>query len=175
MYKRYQDTDTGISPFAFAPDDKAVVKANSYEHDEYGITTEDPSITKKMQEKRLRKEEYLKIDLEYSECVKTYGDRNARTALVCWGSNKGVCVEAAETLGLKVIQPLVLLPFPLKQFKRALEGVTKLICVENSATSQLAKEISRYGITANGSVLKYDGRPFSVEELKEAVKEKTGI
>ena len=170
-YKRYQDTDVGISPFAFVPDEKAVIKVNSYEHDEYGITTEDALLTKKMQDKRLRKEDYLKIDLEYCECVKTYGDRNAKTALVCWGSNKGVCIEVAGLLGLKVIQPLIMQPFPLKQFKRALEGVGKIICVENSATSQLARHISRYGITASDSILKYDGRPFSVEELRERARE----
>jgi 2-oxoglutarate ferredoxin oxidoreductase subunit alpha len=173
-YKRYQDTDMGISPMAFAPDREAVIKVNSYEHDEYGITTENAGLTEKMQNKRLRKEDYIDIDLEYCECVRIYGDKNSKTALVCWGSNKGVCIEVGNKLGLKVIQPLILMPFPVKQFKRALEGTEKMVCVESNATGQLAKLISRYGIKTNNSILKYDGRPFSVEELTEKVQEVAG-
>jgi 2-oxoglutarate ferredoxin oxidoreductase subunit alpha len=86
---------------------------------------------------------------------------------LCWGSNKPVCVEAAQNLGLKVIQPLVLSPFPLKQFKEALRGVKKLICVENNATGQLARHIKYYGFDVDEKILKYDGRPFSVDELHE--------
>jgi len=170
-YKRYQDNERGISPLANAPDREAVIKANSYEHDEYGITTEAADLAKKMQDKRLRKENYLAIDLEYCECVKVSGNRNSKTSLVCWGSNKGVCIEVASSLGLKVIQPLILKPFPLKQYKKALEGVEKVIFVESNATSQLAKEVLRYGIAVNHSILKYDGRPFSVEELTERARE----
>ncbi len=173
-YKRYQDTDMGISPLTFAPDREAVIKVNSYEHDEYGITTESAGLTEKMQNKRLRKEDYLEIDLEYCECVKAFGDRNSKTALVCWGSNKGVCIEVGNKLGLKVVQPLILMPFPVKQFKRALEGIDKIVCVESNATGQLAELISRYGIRTNNSILKYDGRPFSVEELTEKVQEVAG-
>ncbi|MGB9643349.1 MAG: 2-oxoacid:acceptor oxidoreductase family protein, partial [Candidatus Ratteibacteria bacterium] len=58
-YKRYLDTDNGISPLCFVPETNAVVKVNSYEHDESGITTEDPVITAKMQTKRIRKAKFL--------------------------------------------------------------------------------------------------------------------
>jgi len=167
QYKRYLDTKTGVSPMAFVPEKEAIIKINSYEHDESGITIEDPQITKLMQEKRLRKEKYLAEDLENYEAVKVYGDNNSENAVLCWGSNKGVCVEAAESLGLKVIQPVVLWPFPLGQFKKALGGVKKLICVENNATAQLALLIQRFGFVVNEKILKYDGRPFSLDELEE--------
>jgi 2-oxoglutarate ferredoxin oxidoreductase subunit alpha len=169
-YKRYGDSDTGVSSLAFPPDKDAVVKVNSYEHDEYGITTEDAALAGKMQEKRLRKDKYLGIDLEYLDCVKVYGDRNSDTILLCWGSNKGVCVEAADELGLKVVQPLCLLPFPAKQFGRALAGAKKIIAVESNATAQLAAHIKRYGFGVDETILKYDGRPFGVEELTELVR-----
>lgn len=165
-YKKYLVTETGISPLAFVPDKDAVIKINSYEHDESGITTEEPLITKTMQEKRLRKERYLSQELEKYRTVKVYGRQDATQALLCWGSNKGVCIEAANNLGLKVIQPQVLWPFPLKQFREAIEGVKNLICVENNATGQLADLISRYGIKTDAKVLKYDGRPFAVDELE---------
>jgi len=165
-YQRYQDTETGISPLAFVPDGTATVKINSYEHAESGITTEDPIITKKMQEKRLRKEKYLAEELDSYPLVKTYGENKSSTALLCWGSNKGVCVELAEKLGLKVVQPLVLNPFPLRQFQKAVEGVKKIIAVENNATGQLVKLVSRYGFKIDEKILKYDGRPFALDELE---------
>ncbi len=166
-YKRYLNTQTGVSALAFAPDKDAVIKVNSYEHDEYGITTEDAPLTNKMQEKRLRKEEYLSSELEKYETVKVYGNKNSSVALLCWGSNKGVCVEAALGLGLKVIQPVVLWPFPSKQFKEALKGVKTLISVENNATGQLGLLLKLCGFKADREILRYNGRPFSLDELEE--------
>jgi len=168
-YKRYLNTENGVSPLAFAPDKDAIVKVNSYEHDEYGITAEDEDAVKTMQDKRLRKEKYLAQELEGLKCVKAYGNKDSQTALLCWGSNKGVCVEAAQNLGLKVIQPIVLHPFPVRQFQEALAGVKKIISVESNATGQLARLIKVYGFNADAQILKYDGRPFSLDELEEEI------
>lgn len=166
-YKRYLNAENGISPLAFPPDKEAIIKVNSYEHDEFGITTEDPLITKKMQEKRLRKIKYLLNELENYEAVKVYGKKSSSVAVLCWGSNKGVVSEAAKNLGLKVIQPVVLSPFSVRQFQDALKGVKRLICVENNALGQLARLIKLYGFKVEEKVLKYDGRPFSLNELQE--------
>jgi 2-oxoglutarate ferredoxin oxidoreductase subunit alpha len=166
-YKRYQNTKNGVSPLAFPSVKDAVVKVNSYEHDEFGVATEDKDLAVMMQDKRLRKDKYLLEELEGYETVKVYGDKNASTALLFWGSNKGVCVEIGGKLGLRVVQPIVFSPFPLRQFKDALKGVKKIICVENNATGQLADFVKRYGINVDERILKYDGRPFSLDELEQ--------
>jgi len=166
-YKRYQNTENGISPLVFPSDKEAIIKVNSYEHDEFGVTTEDQNLTITMQDKRLRKSKYLLEELEQYETVKVYGKKDASTAILFWGSNKGPCVEVGEKLGLKVIQPIVFSPFPLKQFKEALKGVKKIICVENNATGQLADFVKFYGINVDKRILKYDGRPFSLDELEQ--------
>jgi len=140
-YRRYEDSEMGVSPLAFAPEKGAVIKVNSYEHDEFGITTENPAIIKKMQDKRLRKEKYLIRDLKKLTTVNSYGNGNGKTALLCWGSNKGVCVELGQKLGLKVVQPIVLSPFPEDAFRKGLKGINKLISIENNATGQLARLI----------------------------------
>lgn len=169
-YRRYLDTKSGVSPIAFPSNKEAIIKINSYEHDEAGITTEDPAITKSMTEKRMRKAMALKNELENYGTVNTYGNKDSATTVLCWGSNKGVCVEASEKLGLRVVHPVVLSPFPLKKFGEALKGVKKLICVENNATGQLLKLIRQYGFNAHVVVLKYDGRPFSLDEMEEELK-----
>ena len=166
-YKRYLDLKDGISPLAF-PGAKGIVKATSYEHDEFGITTEDSKAIKKMQEKRMRKFELMKEEAEKMQSVNVFGE--SKTALVCFGSTKGAAKEAAEKLGLKMVQPLVLEPFPEEQIKKALKGSEKIICVENNASGQLAKLLSCHGINVDERVLKYDGRPFFREELEEQIK-----
>ncbi|MFQ5456114.1 MAG: 2-oxoacid:acceptor oxidoreductase subunit alpha [Nitrospirota bacterium] len=166
-YKRYLYTETGISPMAFVPDRDAIVKVDSYEHDESGITDEDIVNAQMIQEKRLRKERYLIKELEEYNTVRIYGNKESEVAVLCWGSNKGVCIEASGKLGVKVIHPVVLSPFPTKRFKEALDGVKRLISVENNATGQLVRLISQYGFRVDDRILKYDGRPFTVEELEE--------
>jgi 2-oxoglutarate ferredoxin oxidoreductase subunit alpha len=165
-YGRYLNTDTGVSPLAFPPDARAVVKVDSYEHDENGITTEDPHLTKMMQEKRLRKGKHLGEEIQRYGAAGIYGDSGASAALVCGGSNKGVCVEAGERLGLKVIHAPVLAPFPVSRLHEALAGVKRIICVENNATGQLARLLRLHGVAVGDMLLKYDGRPFSLDELE---------
>lgn len=171
IYKRYSKTPNGVSPFVFLPNKKAIVKVNSYEHDEYGITTEDPIIVQRMCEKRLAKERFLLEELDRYEAIKIYGDRSSKTAILCWGSNKGVCIEVGLSLGMKVIQPIVLSPFPLRQFLNYINGVERLIVVENNATGQLGGYVGKYGVSVDGYILKFDGRPFYVNELKKRVEE----
>lgn len=170
-YQRYEDGETGISPLAFAPAKDVVIKVNSFEHDEFGITTEEAAVAKKMQDKRLRKKKYLREELSGFRTVNTYGDDDSPTALLCWGSNKGVCRELAQKLGLKVVQPVVLSPFPENAFREAVKGVKKVIAVENNATGQLARLIRNYGFRADATILKYDGRPFALDELEIRIKE----
>ena len=163
-YLRYRNTEGGVSPLAFPGD--AVVKVNSYAHDEYGITTEEAEKIAKMQEKRLRKKQALVKHLSSFQQFKEYG-RNSDIIVLTWGSTKGAVVEAAEILGLKVVQPIVMEPFPdLSEL-----GDKKVITVEVNATAQLARLLSCNGIEVDGSVLKYDGRPFFVDELVERLEE----
>lgn len=169
-YKRYAFTDSGVSPLAFVPVKDNVIKVNSYEHDESGLTTEDSEMAVKMQDKRLKKIKFIAQDMEKYETVKTYGNKNSDTILVCWGSNKGVCIEAAGRLNLKMVQPVVLSPFPKDRFSEALKGAKRIISVENNARGQLAQYVKRFDIDIEEKILKYDGRPFAVDELEERIK-----
>jgi 2-oxoglutarate ferredoxin oxidoreductase subunit alpha len=170
-YKRYLDTQNGISPLAFPGNPSAIVKATSYEHDENGITTEEPEAISRMQRKRLRKRKTLEDELEKYETVNVYGNADSKAALLCWGSTKGACIEVAEALDLKVVQPLILEPLPVKALKKALSGVDKIIDVEVNATGQLAKLISGHGLCIDDMILRFDGRPFTVDVLLDNVKE----
>lgn len=166
QHKRYQYTDTGVSPLAFPPQKGQKIKSDSYTHDEFGITTEEAKITREMNDKRLLKGQAMADELEGFETVKVFGDEKSKTALLCWGSNKGVCMEAARKFGLKIIQVLVLSPFPEARLKQALIGVERLIGIECNSTAQLARLVAGYGIRTQEQILKYDGRPFSLDDLE---------
>ncbi|NPV63142.1 MAG: 2-oxoacid:acceptor oxidoreductase subunit alpha [Methanotrichaceae archaeon] len=168
-YDRYRQTDSGVSPLAFPPQKGQAIKVDSYTHDQHGVTSEDPQVATEMSDKRLLKGQSLARELENYETVKVKG--RGKTALLCWGSNKGVCEEIGLKMGLKVIQVLVLSPFPADRLSEALEGVEKVIAVECNSTGQLAKLCGFYGFPADELILKYDGRPFSVEDLESRLTE----
>ena len=169
-YQRYKITKDGISPLAFPGDKKAIVKASSYEHDQYGITTDDEKEISEMQEKRLRKFQKMEKEVEKLPAVKVYGKKNAKTALVSWGITKCAAKEAAENLGIKLIQPIIIEPFPGKQMTKALKGVKKLISVEMNSSGQMAKVLDSHGFKVDAKILKYSGRPFFVEEIEKKLK-----
>jgi 2-oxoglutarate ferredoxin oxidoreductase subunit alpha len=170
-YHRYADTGSGISPLAFAGTPGAVVKVNSYAHDEYGITTEDAAVTKQMADKRTRKGEALVRDLARYPQVNVSGVPDAATAILCWGSTAGVCAEAGTLLGLRVVRPVVLAPFPVRQLGAALSGVNRVIAVEENSAAQLAGLARDNGITVHDTVLRYDGRPFAPDDLAWRLRE----
>ena len=151
--------------------DKAsgVFKINSYEHEMNGITTEDAAVTVRMQDYRLAKAGPLSKYLKRFKQVRVYGKPDADTAVICWGSNKGVVTEVADDMDLKVIQPVVMSPFPVDEFNKAMAGVKHTFVVENNATGQLKTLLKQHGIETGELISKYDGRAFSLTEFKKTV------
>jgi len=170
-YGRYSDTPSGISPLAFPGTSGAVVKVNGYAHDEAGVTTEEAPMVDLIARKRLRKGEELVRAMNRYPQVSTAGNTDAPVALLCWGSTEGVCREIAIQLGLRVVRPVVLSPFPAESLKKALEGAGRVIAVEENATAQLATLAGQHGITCQEKILRFDGRPFTPELLGEKIRE----
>jgi 2-oxoglutarate ferredoxin oxidoreductase subunit alpha len=166
-YLRYALTEPGISPLRFPPAKGELVRVNSHTHDPDGTTTEDPAMTRAMADKRQRKMAGLARELRGMHPVNVLGDPDDRTAVLCWGSNRGICGELGEKLGFRVVQPVALRPFPEESFAQAMDGVDRFYGVETNETGQLARLVRGYGYRASGMVLKYDGRPFMVEELEQ--------
>ena len=76
-----------------------------------------------------------------------------------------------DALGLRVVQPVVLNPFPARKVREALEGSRRIITVEQNATGQLEKLLALQSVRPDGRILKYDGRPFALDELEARVRE----
>ncbi|MCQ8894791.1 MAG: 2-oxoacid:acceptor oxidoreductase subunit alpha [Methanolinea sp.] len=168
-YLRYKVTDDGVTPPLYPPTKETVIKVNGYTHDEAGITTEKAELAALMVEKRVRKGMALERELALLPTVSRYGDPGADSMIVCWGSVAGVCREVADSLGMGVVQPVVLAPFPKDGVKAVLGNPERVLVVEENACGQMEMLLACHGIRASGRVHKYDGRPFTVEELKERI------
>nr|WP_319377648.1 2-oxoacid:acceptor oxidoreductase subunit alpha [uncultured Methanoregula sp.] len=170
-YQRYSDSPSGVSALAFPGTKDAIIKVNSYAHAGSGITTEEGRDVIQMAEKRLKKERSLAAELEKYPQVSAGGLAGSPDVLLCWGSAKGVCREVASSFGLRFVQPVVLSPFPADAMKKALSGARRILCVEENQTGQLGDLALQHGIVAEKRILKYDGRPFTREELEQKVRE----
>ncbi len=121
--------------------------------------------------KRKRKEERLTQAMGLYPAVNISGNAAGMVALLCWGSTAGVCDEVAVHLGLRVVRPVVVSPFPAEPLRKALEGAGMVIAVEENATAQPATLAGQHGITCQKKILRYDGRPFTPELLREKIRE----
>lgn len=165
-YKRYQLTESGISPRAIPSWIKDVIYVDSDEHDETGHITEDAQMRVKMVNKRYHKKMQALFKEAQSPCVENI--ESARTILIGFGSTFGVMKEVCrqdKTVGFmhfSQVWPLPVTELTLPDLKGK-----KLLTVENNSTAQFARLIKREaGISVLGSILKYDGRPMDVEFVK---------
>jgi 2-oxoglutarate ferredoxin oxidoreductase subunit alpha len=165
-YKRYEYTETGVSKRAIPFDSESVVIYNGNEHDEYGDIIEDRKNAKAMQEKRIRKLKYL---LKDAIPPKIIGDMEAENIVICWGSTVNTILEAVKRLKLRNLSVCHFSQvYPLKDEWKNIFLNKKIISIEGNITGQLANLISmKYKLDVQNKILKYDGRPFSVEEIMD--------
>ncbi len=146
---------------------KKIVKASSYEHDEFGNTVEDAEITRKNAEARLKKYEDIKKECKNFEMVKIFGNKNSKNLVIGWGSTKGAILDAISGIDCKFLQVLYMKPLS-DEIKKEIEKVEKVVLVENNVTGQLGRLIrEKTGIKIENRILKYDGRPFWGDELRD--------
>ncbi len=172
VYKRYADADDGISPLAFPGREKTVVHVNSTEHTEDGYSSSIALNVKKMKEKRLKKMQTIINDFRMEKTLNVYGNKNARTVLIGFGSTKGAILEAIDGLEVKYMQIVSIEPFPSEKLKEEIPEGASVYCIENNSTGQLADLFEMKMLRKlNGRILKYDGRPFDPWELRQVVEE----
>jgi 2-oxoglutarate ferredoxin oxidoreductase subunit alpha len=169
-YKRYELTETGISPRGIPGFGRGLVCVDSDEHDVEGHITEDLDVRVKMVDKRLRKLESAKTEIVAPEL---YPNRKYDNLVVCWGSTYHVVKEALAILDRKGTSLLHYSQvYPLHpQTADYLGKAKRVVIIEGNATAQFARLIKLHtGIDIKDRILKYSGLQFSVEEVAEALK-----
>ena len=169
-YKRYELTDDGISPRGIPGFGDGVVVVDPHEHDEGGHITEDQNLRTKMVDKRLKKFEGIKKDSIPPELI---GSSDYNILIIGWGSTYGIIKEALDNLNREDVAFLYFKQvYPLHDSTiKYLDKADKTIIFENNAESQFANLIKlQTDFKIDKNILKYNGRPFSVEEVTESLK-----
>ncbi len=166
-FPRYRlEVEDGVSPFIPVGEPGGYYWITSDEHDEYGHITEDPELRVAMMDKRLKKLKALRAELA-PEAMYRYYRPEAPAVVVGWGSVKEAALAAlAEVAGMGYLQVRFLAPFP--NLGEVLAG-KRVAVLEQNATGQLARLLAmESGIRPETLILKYNGRPMTIEEVTEA-------
>ncbi len=166
-YLRYDLAEGGISPRLVpgkAPGQ--VVMLTSDEHTPRGNITESASVRTAMVNKRMAKLALLRQEVEEPEFLGEDGP----VLFVAWGSVYGPLREAVEALNGEGhrVGALVfgdLWPLPTARLQEKAPG-RLLVNVEQNSSGQLARLLRQEALIASDrSLLKYDGRPFSADDI----------
>lgn len=173
-YKRYELTESWVSPRVNVWTKNGNFIATSYEHDEYGATTEDSILKQKFTEKRFKKLE----DFFKKEWFKGYEIVNpeAKKMLVVTSFTTYTArhfVKNNPEFGLIIVKFLK----PLDERLRAdIEKLDEVIFIESNFSGQLENYITKefwlkyIDSLKISNMRKYDLFPFYIEDFNELVK-----
>jgi len=174
-FKRYALTQDGISNRCLPGQKNGIHVCSSYEHDETGFTSEAPDMRVAMIDKRARK---LSAIPQALIAPSFYGasEESAQILLACWGSTKMPMLEALKLLEKSGIKARAMhmryaSPFPARPVLSALMRAKKTLIFEGNSEAQMRSLIlQKTGYYIEKACLRYDGRPFTPEEIAAAAK-----
>ena len=176
-YLRYAFTKSGVSPRSTPGEEGGIFWTTTDEHDERGHITESSENRVKMMEKRMGKLALAAREIPAERKVQLYGPAEAGMTIVGWGTTKGSIIDAIKLLdeqdGVKAnfMQVRLMRPFPVDEVKAILGRAKRTMLVEENYSGQLGDILRAHtGITLQQRLVKYDGRPFSEEELMDALR-----
>jgi 2-oxoglutarate ferredoxin oxidoreductase subunit alpha len=167
---RYKDSTTGISIRWLPGESDATFDANSDEHWEDGSITEEADKAQVMMEKRMKK--YHTLLAEIPEPTE-YGHVNADISFIGWGSVKNTIQDVISLASKQSNLPKInylhfdhIYPLKTDRLKEFVYNNKKIVLIENNYQGQLGKLISQeIGYQFEHKLLKYDGRPFFIEDI----------
>lgn len=168
-YKRYEFTESGITPLCVPGSSTNLVKADSDEHDEDGHIIEEAQARINMVQKRLLKK-LPSIRAGIAQPLR-YGAVNPELILCGWGSTYGVLKEAVDAIeGSAMLYFNEVYPLPEGDYLDWLKSARRTVCVEGNATGQFASLMRMtWCYEFSSSIARYDGRPFTVDYIMRAL------
>jgi 2-oxoglutarate ferredoxin oxidoreductase subunit alpha len=170
QFKPHALTDDGISPRAIPGTDEGAHMTTGLEHDELGRRTEDTDMRIKQVDKRDRKVETAEEQEEWEP--REFGESDADTLIVSWGSNEGAMVEAIDMLadrGIDVRFISVPYIFPRPDLSDAIDDAEDVFVVECNNNGQFADLLERDALARVDRINKYNGVRFTADELAERI------
>ena len=175
-YLRFKlSNNNPISPMVALGTKDAIFWNSGDEHTQEGHITEDPEIRVQMMDKRMTKLDVAIKEIPNEDKAVAYGS-GGDIVIISWGSTKGAILDALDRLaaeGIKVryIQVRLMHPFPSELVKSMLKDAKTVIDIEMNYSGQLGSLVRQYaGLEANYYIVKYNGRPMSLDEVYNGVK-----
>ncbi len=172
-YLRYKLTDDGVSPRLIPGVPGYYFQANSYEHIEDGHTTEEAQ--PRIDQVNKRQKKWLTYLSQEFKLPEFYGDSQASTVFVSWGTNKGAILEAQKQLLVKGVKTgfwhfTHVYPMDREKVKNLFKKESRYILIENNSWGQFGRLLAaETGITLEEKILRYDGRPITAEEIVKKI------
>jgi len=157
--------------------------AQGDEHSADGTVDESAENMRLQMEKRMRKVEAIRKALPEPELYggssfQLFGvreDVSCDILLVSWGSNKGVILDALSELTTNYSLPTThylhytyLWPLKTERLEKLMKKAKKIVLVEQNHQGQLGMLLKmQCGIDIPHKILKYDGRPFFIDEVTQ--------
>lgn len=178
-YARYRVTESGVSPRALPGVPGAEQVVNSYEHDEhgYGAQGEIAEVRVAQNEKRMRKMDLARTMVPPPAY---YGPEEADLSIVLFGSTKMPVREAMKWLerdgiAVNMMQVVTVWPFPADEISQFLTAAKRTAIIEGNYTGQLQGLVRQECLAdVDHTLHRYDGRPFSPEQVYGFIKEVLG-
>lgn len=175
---RFKITETGISPRWLPGQAEAMFDANSDEHTEDGSITEEAGPSEAMYSKRLRKEQTLLLELPEPELI---GPPEARLTFIGWGSVRTTLQDVMQIWNrehpdqaFNYLHYEYLWPLKTERFQHFVNSQQRVVLIENNALGQLGNLLRQHtGYELKERLLKYDGRPFFIEDVLEFLQNNT--
>jgi 2-oxoglutarate ferredoxin oxidoreductase subunit alpha len=140
-YQRYAVTDSGVSPMAIPGATGLAYTADGLEHAERGTPSSQASDHFAQLDKRRRKLTWHDYGARWADVE---GDPSANHAIVTFGSctgpvREGLALAAADGVTARLVSLRLLAPLPVQQLAAALEGVERVLVIEQNHSAQLHK------------------------------------
>lgn len=169
---RFKLTKSGISPRWLPGQADACFVANSDEHLEDGTVTEEAEPSLAMNLKRLAKLKTLQDELPEP---KLFGPREAAMTFTGWGSVKNAICDVMDLWnkkypkkGINFLHYEYVYPVRTDKLKELISEKQPLVLVESNFFGQLGALLTQQtGYQFKDKLLKFDGRPFFVEDIIE--------
>ncbi|MBI2845158.1 MAG: 2-oxoacid:acceptor oxidoreductase subunit alpha [Chloroflexi bacterium] len=173
-YLRYAPTETGITPRALPGQEGGIFWATTDEHNPKGHISEGIEHRLAQMEKRMKKLQLAAQEIPSPYKYTLHGPQGADLTIVSWGSTKGPILDALSEMNadkkVNFLQLRLLRPFPVEEIAKILGKAKQLVSIEANFSGQMAGLLREMtGIRIPHLIVKYDGRPFSQNEIAEGV------
>ena len=170
-FQAHFPTADGVSPRSLPGTTDGAHMTTGLEHDELGRRTEETEVRVEQVDKRERKVETAREQEEWEP--REFGDPDADTLVLSWGSNEGPLREALDFLaadGIDVRFLSVPYLFPRPDLSDAIETAETTIVVECNATGQFADLVEHDVLERVERINKYNGVRFKADELADEIR-----